>query len=395
MKKLLSMIAIAIGLSLTAAAQPTPITYELACPAGYSPLSSFGKTFNSTTGKWRANICVAGDGSGRLVCQMSGCGGAVPGSPVGGIQGNHAGLFAGLPGSSLDFTNGLLSLAPTGTGVALNLFGDANYSNQVNIFNNGQTSPGIEISPYDSIGQTMRLHSQSGGSLIVRGGTLQMTGSSGSGYSFRFYALGGNQMAGLTLNPGQGGILPGVGLTIIADNVATDDLQQWMDYSDATVLAKVDHYGNLTVPSCTGCFSGTGVNAPSRVALSSPASLTANAQTIVLTESVTFPAASATYRADVRYGAWGTVGSNVCAAEVIDTTNSRPFALSAQNANGVGYIGLSGSEISSTTYAAAAVVTFTLQIECNANTTITVNSGIFTFSPAEATYLSVTPILSQ
>jgi hypothetical protein len=135
-------------------------------------------------------------------------------------------------------------------------------------------------------------------------------------------------------------------------------------------------------------------NAPQRVVLGSPVALPINTQTIVLTESVTFPSTAGTYRADVRYGAWATVGANICSAEVIDTTNSRAWALSGQNPNGSGFVGLSGSEISSQTYAAGATATFTLQLACNAASTATIN-GSFSFSPQEPTYLSVTPVLSN
>lgn len=136
-------------------------------------------------------------------------------------------------------------------------------------------------------------------------------------------------------------------------------------------------------------------NAPQRVALGSPVVLVANTQTIILTETVTFPSTPGTYRADSRYGAWITGSSNACAAEVIDTTNSRAFALNGVDGNGSGFEALAASEISSATYAASATATFTLQVQCNAGQTVTVNSGLFTFTPAEATYLSVTPVLSN
>lgn len=145
----------------------------------------------------------------------------------------------------------------------------------------------------------------------------------------------------------------------------------------------------------TTCTGGGPFFAPQKVSLGSPVALTANTQTIVLTESVSFPAGSGTYRADVRYGAWITATNNACAAEVIDTTNTRAFALHGQDANGSGFIGLSGSEISTATYAASATATFTLQIQCNSNQSVTVNSDLFTFSPAEASYLSVTPVQSN
>lgn len=137
------------------------------------------------------------------------------------------------------------------------------------------------------------------------------------------------------------------------------------------------------------------VNSPQRVTLGSPIVLVANSQTIILTELVSFPSGSGTYRADVRYGAWITAAANACAAEVIDTTNSRPWALSGQDANGSGFIALSGSEISSQTYAAGATATITLQVQCNAAQTVTVSSGLFTFTPSEPTFLSVTPVLSN
>ena len=59
-----------------------PMVYELACPHGYSPLPTLGKTFDQTTGQWRANICVSDGSDGRMVCQMDGCGsgGGFPGN---------------------------------------------------------------------------------------------------------------------------------------------------------------------------------------------------------------------------------------------------------------------------------------------------------------------------
>jgi hypothetical protein len=156
----------------------------------------------------------------------------------------------------------------------------------------------------------------------------------------------------------------------------------------------VDANGGAT----TTC-SGTGpIFAPQRKILLNPQSISLNTQTTVtdLTETVTFPAGAGTYRADVRYGMWVTVGANLCVAQVIDTTNTRGFALSGQNTNGSGFIGMTGSEISPQTYAASATAVFTLQIECNANTTVTVLSGAYpTFTTGESTYLSVTPILSN
>ena len=53
----------------------------------------------------------------------SGGGGTPGGSPTQ-IQFNNTGVFGGIPGSTADGTNGLMALAPTGTGVALTVQGD-------------------------------------------------------------------------------------------------------------------------------------------------------------------------------------------------------------------------------------------------------------------------------
>ena len=76
-----------------------------------------------------------------------GSGGTVPTPPAGSsgnIQGNNAGVFGGVPGSSIDFTNGLVSLAPTGTGIALSVTGDAVNSAVQSWYLNG--APGASAS---------------------------------------------------------------------------------------------------------------------------------------------------------------------------------------------------------------------------------------------------------
>lgn len=143
-------------------------------------------------------------------------------------------------------------------------------------------------------------------------------------------------------------------------------------------------------------------NAPQRVTLSSPVSVSGGTQTVVLSELITFPTATGNYRADIQYNAWvGTGITNFCAAEVIDTTNNRAFAGSGQNTNSsasLGYSGISAAELSSQTYPAGATATFTLQVECGNATSVSANmthGAIFTMSPAEPTYLTVTPVLSN
>jgi hypothetical protein len=49
------------------------LDFELACPTGFSPLMTGGKTYNSQTKKWRANFCVSATGNGHVVCMADGC----------------------------------------------------------------------------------------------------------------------------------------------------------------------------------------------------------------------------------------------------------------------------------------------------------------------------------
>lgn len=159
--------------------------------------------------------------------------------------------------------------------------------------------------------------------------------------------------------------------------------------TNTTQLATTAFVQAATTTPCSGC------GAPQRVALSSPVSLSSNVVTTVLTKSVTFPSATATYRADVRYGVW-LDGANSCAAEVIDTTNNHAYALDFSDSNGGGgHNGLAASEVSNFTYSPSAVVSFSLKVVCNGGETATVNSSLFTFSPAEASYLEITPTLSN
>jgi len=74
--------------------------------------------------------CLVGSNG---VYQDGSCGSGSPGLPLGSIQGNNAGAFAGIPGSTVDFTNGLMTLAPPGTGTPLYLVGDNSGSDAFDI----------------------------------------------------------------------------------------------------------------------------------------------------------------------------------------------------------------------------------------------------------------------
>jgi len=157
----------------------------------------------------------------------------------------------------------------------------------------------------------------------------------------------------------------------------------------------IDANGGIT----TTCTTTGPVFAPQSASTAGlPVSLTANTQATVLSKAVTFPAAAGTYRADIRSGVWITTGPNACATEVIDATNTHAYAsANSQNANGSGFIGLEGAQITSQTYTAGQVVTFNLAVLCNANSTATLNwaLGSGTLSPNPPSFLDITPLLSN
>ena len=347
------------------------------------------------------NSCLTDDGAGSLACTYS--------------------------GSALRFTAAAYDWLITNTTGGINLYSTNTASDSGDITLNGANSAGT------SVGGGINLYAGAGATGITAGSINIEAGHNFGATGFGGYLnlSGGVGASGSHTNTYQGYLS-------LSANGSEPDLLMHDDASGGYVsLSNIATVGGgyngiyfrtgVGVPSLNCgttptvyyradaatastvlylCVSGTtwtamtpptpaSFNAPQRVDLGSPVVLVANSQTIILTESVTFPAASGTYRADVRYGAWITAASNACAAEVIDTTNGRAFAFSGQDANGSGYIGLSGSEVSSATYAASSVVTFTLQVQCNAAQTVTVASGVFTFTPSESTFLSVVPVLSN
>lgn len=405
------LLAIVFPIALSAQQRPAPaLTYELACPAGYSPLPNEGKSFDALTGYWRANLCMKTDGSGRVVCQMDGCGSA-PGAPAGSLQGNNGGVFAGIPGTAADFANGMVTIAPPsgfGSPAALSIQSNPAGEDILDLYLTGQQALGhsslriygtgddalqVALQEQDTFSDVMLLDPAnfslfSNTPLETFNCSLTNTGSSPL-CSFVNLPVTIDESA--VANP-----LVALSLTADAHN---SDIQDWKDHTGATV-AHVDKSGNLTVPSCTGCGSVTAMNAPQRVTLSADYTMvTSNTQYVIgsLTETVTMPAAPGNYRVLVSYSLWMITGGNVCAAEVVDTTNTRGWAFSEHNDNGLGYSALTGTEVSSQTYAAGATATFTLQASCS-GASITAkenNAGANTLTPALPSFLSITPILSN
>jgi hypothetical protein len=134
---------------------------------------------------------------------------------------------------------------------------------------------------------------------------------------------------------------------------------------------------------------------PTKQVLGGNVALPANTLTSVITKVVNFPAGAGVYRVDIRYSLWGTVGPNVFASEVVDTTNSRHFAPCCADSNGTGYECLTGAEISTQTYAGGSSATFVLKAMSNSNSTATVSSGIFSAAITSPSFLEITPLLTS
>jgi len=74
---------------------------------------------------------------------IHGGGGGTPGAPNLSIQGNNGGVFAGIPGSVIDFTNGLVTLTPPGNGFALTVNGDSNNHSPILAISNSGAPLGV------------------------------------------------------------------------------------------------------------------------------------------------------------------------------------------------------------------------------------------------------------
>lgn len=97
-------------------------TTSAANPINYQPPAAALYCFNSGTGKWvpADSSCFGGGGGGGNLSGTL--------TPTQLLFGSAAHTVSGIPGSTVDGTNGLISLVPTGSGVALTLQQDASGS---------------------------------------------------------------------------------------------------------------------------------------------------------------------------------------------------------------------------------------------------------------------------
>src|SRR5208282_4760621 len=193
-------------------------------------VSVTGDTASSNIQNWFTNtptLAVAIDSAGNLSLPLAGvkdhtgslgtsgqilsstgtgtlwvpAGSGSPGAPNLSIQGNNGGTFAGVLGSVIDFTNGLISLAPTGTGVALSVTGDAVTSDIQEWFTNGAAFPnwGVAIQTVptywyptgDPVGLMLSLEDSLGNLVNITPSNTEFNSQIGGTGSFNVYMGGG------------------------------------------------------------------------------------------------------------------------------------------------------------------------------------------------------------
>jgi hypothetical protein len=140
----------------------------------------FLTTYNATTGLFTDAQPTFTDLSSHPTT-LAGYGitdGTPPGGAVGTVQGNNAGVFNGLPGSIIDFTEGTLVIATPGTGTPLTLIGDSSQSDIIDLQNNIN----ISVFSVDDIG-AIRCGPVNTNQIVLSGDlSIGTTLTDGSGY---------------------------------------------------------------------------------------------------------------------------------------------------------------------------------------------------------------------
>ena len=145
-------------------------------------------------GKVVAWIDSQGYGQGHLFSTAT-----VPGGSSGNIQANNNGVFAGIPGSSVDFTNGLTGLAATGTGIALTVKGDAHSNIAIEVLDSaGVAANGLISATVPTGGGTSTL--LTAGKNPSGTGTVEAEGFTAAGAANTAKLDGTNVRADINLN---------------------------------------------------------------------------------------------------------------------------------------------------------------------------------------------------
>jgi len=128
------------GGTVTIAVTPVTVVTSLAGLSGVLTLTSSDSSVTITPAGSNIDLTAAP--------------GVTPGSPIGSIQGNNAGAFGGIAGTLVDFTNGMISVAPPNPSslvqAALTITGDASSNNIQEWYQNG--APGAPVLSVDAYG---------------------------------------------------------------------------------------------------------------------------------------------------------------------------------------------------------------------------------------------------
>lgn len=161
-----------------------------------------------------------------VVADIAGAGAA---GVSGNIQANNGGALAGIPGSTVDFANGLTGLAPTGTGIALTLMQDSSNDPALLITDQNGTIDGqvnVNITPgaHGIHLTSITAEADDGGTvvLLAQTGSVDFTGTDASGGSIEFASGGG--LANLSLIDSSGASIdlqPALGVAPPQYTVAT------------------------------------------------------------------------------------------------------------------------------------------------------------------------------
>jgi hypothetical protein len=139
-----------------------------------------------------ANVTLTNSGGTVSIAASGGGGGGSPGSPNLSIQGNNGGSFGGVPGSTIDFTNGPITLAPT-AGAGLAITGATDFSAPLELLYHGtglgiyffqadESPGGIDMESSDTV--TSAFSTYSPGFFILTpgsGSAVAMTVTGGNG----------------------------------------------------------------------------------------------------------------------------------------------------------------------------------------------------------------------
>jgi hypothetical protein len=170
-----------------------------------------------------------------------------PGAPNLSIQGNDGGTFTGVPGSTIDFTNGLITLAPTGTGTALSLYSDGTTDPVQSWYVQGAANPGVVIQGYgDARGLDLFMEDNAGATVQLQPGIFKIYGEA-EGYFFLIPGTGGGDQATFHSTPvtidETSAVNPAVALTLVGDP-STSNIQNLYVNGAGTPGASFVPYGD-------------------------------------------------------------------------------------------------------------------------------------------------------